>query len=145
MKDETGQAPPRIFYWIGGVALAWNLVGIMAYLGQVTMSPEALAELPPDRRALIENVPAWATSAYAIAVNAGALGCLLLLIRKSLAVAVLVISLVAVLVQMGHAFFMTNSIEVLGWSSVVVPLAIVLIGAYLVWFAMDARKKGWIS
>ena len=145
MNDEIATAPPKIFYWISGVALVWNLFGIMAYLGQVTMSPEVLADMPAERRALFENVPAWATSAYAIAVNAGALGCLLLLIRKSLSIPVLAISFVAVLVQMAHAFFMTNAIEVLGWSSVVFPLVIMLIAAYLVWFAMDARKKGWIS
>jgi len=145
MNDEVTTAPPTIFYWISGVALLWNLFGIMAYLGQVTMSPEVLAEMPAERRALFENVPPWATSAYAIAVNAGALGCLLLLIRKSISIPVLAVSFVAVLVQMAHAFFMTNSIEVLGWSSVVFPLVIILIAAYLVWFAMDARKKGWIS
>lgn len=145
MNDEASAAPPKVFYWISGVALVWNLFGIMAYLGQVTMSPEVLAEMPAERRALFENVPAWATAAYAIAVNAGALGCLLLLIRKSLAIPLLAVSLAAVLVQMFHAFFMTNSIEVLGGSSVVFPLVIILIGAYLVWFAMDAKKKGWIS
>ena len=83
MNQEMTSAPSKAYYWISGVALAWNLIGIMAYLGQVTMGPEVLAEMSDAERRLYENVAAWATSAYAIAVNAGALGCLLLLLRKT--------------------------------------------------------------
>lgn len=145
MNEETVNNPPKVFYWISAAALLWNISGIAAYIGQVSMSPETLAQMTEAQRALYENVPVWATSAYAIAVNAGALGCLLLLLRKAVALPVLVVSLAAVLVQMGHAFFMTNSIEVLGAGAVVFPLVIIAIGAYLVWYANDARSKGWLS
>ena len=145
MNDETTTKPPKMFYWISGAALLWNITGIAASIGQVTMSQETLVAMPPEQRALYENIPAWATSAYAIAVFAGALGCLLLLLRKAAALPVLILSLLGVFVQMSHAFFMTNSIEVMGASALVFPLVIIVIGIYLIWFANDAKQKGWIS
>jgi len=145
MNDPTPSKPPAQFYWISGAALLWNISGIAAYFGQVSMSPEALAAMPEAQRALYEDVPAWATAAYAIAVNAGAIGCLLLLLRKSLAVPMLVLSLAGALVQFGHAWFMTPAIEVTGASTVVFPIVIIGIGFYLIWFANDAKAKGWLS
>ena len=145
MNDETSSKPPKLFYWISGAALAWNLSGIAAYLAQVTMSPESLAAMPEAQRALYENVPAWATSAYAIAVNAGALGCVLLLFRKALALPILVLSLAGVLVQMFHAFVLANALGALGAGAAVFPAIIIVIGVYLIWFANDAKKKGWIG
>lgn len=145
MNDAVTTSVPKMFYWISGAALVWNLLGVAAYIGQVTMSPENLAALPEAQRALYENLPAWVTSAFAIAVNAGALGCLLLVLRKALALPVLVVSLVAVLVQMYHSFFMSNAMEVMGAAAVIGPAFVIIIGIYLVWFANDAKSKGWIN
>jgi small-conductance mechanosensitive channel len=145
MNDEATTSVPKMFYWISGAALVWNLLGVAAYVGQVTMSPEDLAALPEAQRALYENVPTWVTSAFAIAVNAGALGCLLLVLRKALALPVLIVSLVAVLVQMYHSFFMSNAMEVMGVAAVIGPAFVIIIGIYLVWFANDSKSKGWIT
>ena len=145
MNDEATTTVPKMFYWISGAALVWNLLGVAAYVGQVTMSPEALEAMPEAQRALYENVPTWVTSAFAIAVNAGALGCLLLVLRKVLALPVLVVSLIAVLVQMYHNFFMSNAMEVMGAAAVIGPAFVIVIGIYLVWFANDAKSKGWIT
>ena len=146
MNDEaTTTSIPKMFYLISGAALLWNLLGIAAYVGQVTMSPETLAGLPPEQRALYENTPAWVTSAFAIAVNAGAIGCLLLVLRKALAMPVLILSLAAVLVQMFHNFFLSNAVEVLGAAATVGPTFVIIVGIYLVWFANDAKTKGWLT
>jgi hypothetical protein len=56
-----------------------------------------------------------------------------------------VVSLVAILIQMVHALFMTSLLEVHGPSAVVLPLLIVLIATYLVWYSRSAKRKGWIG
>jgi hypothetical protein len=81
--EVTSSGPPRSFYIIGIAALIWNLIGVMTYVMQVTMSDAAMAALPEEQQAFIQNSPVWVTAAYAIAVNAGALGCVLLLVRQS--------------------------------------------------------------
>jgi len=144
MSDEISK-PPKSFYWIAGVALAWNAVGLLAYISQMTMSPEVLAGLPDAERTYMENRPAWASSAFAIAVNAGVIGCLLLLLRQSVARLVLIVSLAAVVVQNIHTYGVANGMEVFGTTGTVSVAAILIIGAYLVKMATDAKKAGWLS
>lgn len=145
MSEESSGKLPTSFYIISGAALVWNLLGVMAYVMQVTMTQEALNALPEAERILLENGPVWATSAFAIAVNGGALGCLLLLLRQTWAFPVLVASLAGVVVQMYHSFFIANSIEVYGPGSMIMPAMIIMISIFLVWYAKGAKEKGWIN
>ncbi len=143
----TTEAPkPTTLFWVVAVvALIWNGLGVMAYLGTVMMSQEALQVLPENQRALIESTPAWATGAFAIAVWGGAAGSLLLLLRKKMAAAVFVVSFVGIVVQMFHAFFMANSIEVYGPGGMVMPIMVLIIGAYLIWYSRRAGEMGWLN
>jgi len=145
MSELLNGAPPKSYYWIAGVALVWDLLGVMAYITSVTMSPEALAALPDAQRALYESTPAWATAAFAIAVNGGVLGSLLLLLRKTIALPVLIVALIAVLTQMFHGYFMANTLEALGGANAGFSGVIIFIASFLVWFANDAKSKGWLS
>lgn len=144
MTDGLNQLP-KSFYWIAGLALLWNVFGIMTYIGQVTMSTDALAALPDAQRAFYESQPSWVTSAYAIAVNAGALGCLLLLLRKSWAVPVFMVSLLCVLTQFGYNYFVADAISIFGKVSLAIPISIIIVGAYLIKYSMDAKNKGWLT
>jgi len=144
-KDVTTK-PPAWFWIVSVVALLWNLMGAMAYLAQAFITDEGKAMLPADKLELLENTPAWATAAFAIAVWAGVLGCIGLLVRKKWARPVLLVSLFGILVQMAYSFFMTNATEVYGAvEGVVMPLLLIGIGIGLVLFAKSSQNKGWIS
>ena len=145
MSEATRSEAPKWFMVVAAVLLVWNLVGVMAYIMQVTMSPEVIAALPEAQRQLYENTPAWATAAFAIAVNGGALGCVLLLLKRNLAGLFLQLSLAGVLVQMFHSFFMSNSFEVFGPGGMVMPVMVIVIAIYLVWLAASAKNRGWTS
>jgi len=142
---ENNSAIPRSFWIVSGAALVWNVIGINSYVMQVTMTEDALMALPEAQRALYENIPAWATAAYAIAVNAGVVGSLLLLFKSSWALPVFVISLAGIFVQMFHGFVVTNLLEVLGPTGAILPSIIVAVGLALIWYAREAKEKGWIS
>ncbi|MBD0849447.1 hypothetical protein [Maribacter arenosus] len=144
---NDGKVKVPVWYWIVSVvALLWNLMGAMAYLSQAYMSDEVKAALPAERMELMENMPAWATAAFAFAVWGGVLGCLGLLLRKKWAKPVLVVSLIGILIQMGYSFFMTNAVEVYGTvEGVVMPIIVIVIGIGLVLFSKSALNKGWLS
>lgn len=89
-----------------------------------------------------QKAPAWF---MAVAVNFGALGCLLLILSKNLAGLFLQLSLVAILVQNFHTFFMANALEVLGSSAFAVPLLLILIAICLVTLAAKARRMHWTT
>ena len=144
MTDEN-LAVPRSFRVVGILALLWNLLGTAAYVMQVTMTEEALMAYSEDQRMLYTNIPAWATSAFATAVTAGTIGSVLLLLRNSWAVPAFLVSLAAVLVQLYHAFVLSNTIEVLGPVSVVQPALVLAFACALIWYSRAAKEKGWLT
>lgn len=143
--ESLSNKPPKSFYWIAGAAFLWDLMGVGAYLSTVMMSPDVMGAMSEAERALYENTPAWSTSMFAIAVHGGVLGTLLLLLRKALALPVLVISLAAVVINSAYTWFMTDAYAVLGAGQAVFAAIILAIAAFLVWFANDAKSKGWIN
>ena len=144
MTEQSTNQVPRSFWVIGAVALVWNLLGLMAYLMQVTMDEATLATMSAADRAVYESMPTWVVSAFAIAVNAGVLASLLLLLRRTWAVPVFVVSLAAVVVQDVGAFFLAGGLEGRGATSAVMPLLVLLIGGYLVIYSRSAKQKGWL-
>ena len=145
MSELENYKAPIWFTIVSVLLLVWNFLGVMAYISQVTMAPDALAALPDDQRQILENTPVWATAAFAIAVNGGALGCLLLVVKSKLAGWFLQLSLAGVLVQLFHSFFMSNSFEVFGPGGLIMPIMVLLIAIFLVVLAAKAKKRLWIS
>ena len=136
---------PPLWFWIASVLmLLWNAMGVWAYIADATITAETLKAMPDAQRALLLSRPAWATSAFAVAVFGGAIGCLLLLIRKRSALPVLVLSLIGVIVQMSHAFLIANSIEVYGPGGLIMPACVMAGALFLAWLAWHGRARGWL-
>ncbi len=140
MNDETAGGVHWSFWIISVVALIFNMMGVVNYF--VQMNADSLASFPESYRPIIEGRPAWATGGFAIAVFGGALGCLLLLLRKSAAFYVLIASLLGVIVTMVHIFGVAgfSSFEI--WIGVLMQLVVT---AFLIWYSKQAESKGWIS
>lgn len=142
----TNSNKPTTLFWIIAVAaLIWNGLGVMSYIGQAFMTDEVKAALPETERALYENIPAWVTAAFAIAVFAGLLGSIFLLARKKAARFVFLISLIAILAQMSYNLFMSKAAEVYGPGGVIMPVMVILIGVFLLMYSKKAIEKGWLS
>jgi len=137
--------PTKVFWIIGVIALLWNLMGVSAYLAQAYMSDEALAALPEAERALYENAPAWVTAAFATAVFGGTIACILLLLRRKTATLVFIISLIGIIVQMAYNIGISKAAEVYGPGGMLMPVMVLLIGIFLVWYSKTSYQKGWIS
>jgi hypothetical protein len=146
MSDELNGGPTTNFWIIGGAALVWNLIGILFYVSEVTATPDAMAGgFSQAQIDFLIGKPVWATAAFAIAVNAGALGSLFLLLRKAWAVPMFVLSLVGVLVQNVHAFGLENGLEVWGTNGLILPALVVTISLALLLYSHSTKKRGWIS
>jgi len=107
MNDESVGRVHWSFWAIGAFALIWNVLGSVNYLSQ--MNTDLVASLPETHRAIIEGRPAWATGGFAIAVFGGALGGLLLLLRKSVAIYLFIASLLGTIVTMIHTVAVASS------------------------------------
>ena len=144
MSDLIDGKPSTNFWIIGVAALVWNLIGLVFYVGQVSITPEALAALTEAQQEFFLATPTWATAAFAMAVNAGVLGSLFLLSRKTWAVPVLMISLVAIVVQDVDAFVLRDAYGVVGVSSLVIPSMVFVIGIALLLYARATKECGWL-
>lgn len=98
------------------------------------MTDETLAALPESNQLYYSNLPAWVTAAFAIAVFGGFLGAIGLLWRKKWAYFLFVVSLVAIIVQQIHSFFIQEYIEISG-EQVILPAVTLTIAVYLVYFS----------
>ncbi len=146
MSKHPTSKPPVWFWIVSVLALLWNLMGVMNYLGTAFMKEAIMAEMTAEQVSLMESTPAWVTAAFAIAVWFGAAGCIGLLLRKKWAKSALGMSLIGVLVQTGYGFFMTNASEVYGQTeAVIIPAMVIIIGVFLVFFARLAERRTWIS
>lgn len=147
MSEELNNKPSTAYWVIAGVMLVWNLIGLMFYYQQSTLTPELMADagLTAQQIAHITNTPAWGHSGYAIAVNAGVLGAILLLLRKAWAMPLFVLSLVGALVQDLDAFVMRDALESWGSGAVTLPLIVIAICAFEIWYSRTAKEKGWVS
>ena len=145
MNQSSTTRPPTWFWVISTIALIWNLMGVAAFIAQVTMDPASLAELDDAQRAFYEATPIWATTAFAVAVFGGTLGCIALLLRKSWAFLMLAICLAGIVVQIGHSLFIGDGIEVFGPQGLILPALTFGIGLALVWFARYSTDQGWLS
>ena len=66
--ESYSDAPPMWFWVISGLGLVWNLAGVVAFIGQLTMD---LNSLSAAERAFHESTPVWATVAFGVAVSGG--------------------------------------------------------------------------
>ena len=140
MSEANATNIKKSFWVIAGVALVWNLFGVMNFFMQMSADP---ATLPEKHRTIIESRPIWSTAGFAIAVFGGALGCLLLLLRKSAATYLLIASLIGVVVASLPLLGMAGEFSL--FENFMYLLMPVVVGAALAWYAKQAEQKGWIS
>ena len=117
----------------------------MAFVGQMMMTPEMIAELPQAEQDLYATTPIWATVAFAFAVFAGALGSLALVLKKNMCYPLFVVSFVGVVVQMFHSFFISNSFDVYGPGGMIMPIMVIVIAFFLVRFAAKGINNKWFN
>lgn len=148
MNDVTNNpntTAPKWFVFLVIVLAIWNLMGVMAFVMQMTMTAEQIAALPEKEQMLYQDIPLWVNIAFGCAVFGGALGCIALVLKKAIALPILFISLAGVIVQMFHAFVIANSFEVYGPGGTIMPIMVVVVALYLVWLANNAKAKSWLS
>jgi len=143
--SETNK-PGIIFWIIGIIALIWNGMGIYNYLQQAYKTEAVMAKFNADQLALLESLPAWMTALFAIAVFAGALGSIALLMRKKVAVMLFILSFIAATVQQLYWLFGTSAAEVFNESlPYLMPILIIIVALFLVRYSKNQKSKGILS
>lgn len=143
--SETNK-PGIVFWIIGIIALIWNGMGVYNYLQQAYKTEAVMAKFNADQLALLESLPAWMTALFAIAVFAGALGSIALLMRKKVAVMLFILSFIAATVQQLYWIFGTDAVEIFNESQpYLMPILVIVVAAFLAWYSKNQKAKGILS
>lgn len=136
-------AKPPTWYRVGAwVLFAWMLMGILSFLNEMRMDEAAIAQLPEAMQGLYAIMPSWMRVIFAVATISGFVGALGLVLRKTWSIPLLVTSLAAIIVQMSYWLFVMNAMEALGAGAAGMPVTLVVVGAFAIWFAMKAKALG---
>jgi hypothetical protein len=137
--------PPAWFYVVAGIALLWNFAGLLAVVGDLRLSAADLAALSPEQQAVHAARPLWSVVGSVVAVAAGTLGCVLLLVRKHWAILLFGLSLAGVVVQDLGIFVVAGAAKTGDLTPVVLQSLVLFIALGLLVFARRARARAWIA
>jgi len=140
---EPTHNPSKLFWIVSILALLWNSFGVFQFFVEMSMTEEMLAEYPQDIQNFMHHAPSWFTYAFGIAVFAGALGSLALVLRRKLALSLLLISFLAVLAMTYYDFVVQNDVSMTAEFSTM-PIIVFVIALLLVLFARNARSKHYL-
>jgi len=144
---QTAIGKPPTWYWVvAGLALVWMIIGLLSLVGDFMTDESALSKMSEAQQQLYRSRPQWIFGVYAIAILSGLAGAIALLMRKAWAVPAFGVSLLAVIVQFAYILLIMDAIKLLGFAAAAAfPLVIFLIAVALLWFAIHARKSGWVT
>ena len=140
MSDENVSSIHWNFWTIVTIALLWNVMGVVNFFMQ--MNPDVLAMYLESERAIIEARPQWATTSFALAVFGGAIGCILLLFKKTVSLYFFIGSLTGVLVTMIHTLGVGIDYAIAELLGII--LMPVIVAAFLIWYTLYVQGKGWL-
>jgi hypothetical protein len=140
---EQKKSLPKWFWIAGLLGLAWNVFGVVQFIGSLNATIESLtaAGLTAEQAAVMTGYPVWMTIAFAIGVIGGLSGCVLLLLKKKLSVPVFALSLAGyVILYIGD---ITEGVfSAMGTSQVIVLTSVVAIAIFLLWLARHFDRRG---
>ncbi len=144
--ENSNVTSPKWYWVIAIFFLLWNIMGVLSFFAHTFISEEAVALLPKNEQALYGEYPFWTTIVFAAAVFFGLFGSIGLIFKKKWSKLLFTISLIAIIVQMGHNVFFTHSIEVYGTvQAVTMPIIVLVFGLFLIWFSTYSIRNNWLK
>jgi hypothetical protein len=139
--DEADR-PLAGWYMIAAIAsLLFMLLGCVGLVVHLATDP---ASLPLDERALFEAEPKWVLAVSALGFVAGAIGALMLVLRRRVAEWGLLVSLIAMIVWLVGMLATPSFRDLLTTEQIAVLLVIVALDWTIFWFARHSRQRGWL-
>lgn len=145
--NADGRTPAHLWI-IGLLALLWNCFGCYDYtmtrLHNADYISSAMPGVDPDAAlAWVDAMPLYAQIGWGLGVWLGLLGSLFLLLRSRWAVWALALSFIGALLSLGYQIALAPPLE--GATSPmmsIMPYVIILITAFLAWYARAMEKRG---
>lgn len=134
-----------VWFWVISItALLWYLMDTSAFYMRVFMVDKVVKSMPENQQHLYLTMPLWVNIVFAIEALGGLLGSISLLLKEKTALSLFCASIVGVLSQTYHVYFISDAVSVMGTSAVVMPLVAIAIGCIMIAVTQRAISKKWI-
>ena len=129
------QKPTILFWVVAIISLLWNLLGCWNYI--IQQDPLVVANMPEVYQFIIENRPIWATVAFAVSVFGGAVGSILLLLRRKIATGLFSLSV------LGSTAITYFTYRVIGLDPATISTFTMALALFL--FSKISERREWIK
>ncbi len=136
--------PPSWFTVVVVVALMWNVAGLLAVGADMSLSASDIAAMPKEQQLLYAARPGWSVAGSAVAVLAGTLGCVLLLLKRRWALWAFALSLVGIVLQDIGLFRASGAAQQLGPVVVGMQTLVAVIAIVLLALSRKAIASAWL-
>lgn len=140
--NETTTKVPRHLWIVGVLAVLWNAMGAFDYSATQFRVESYLSGYSPEQLAYFFGFPAWAVAAWAIAVWSALVASLGLLLRKSWAVWLFGVSIVAMVITGIYNLGLSEGIEMMGPGAMAFTAVIWVVAFSLFFYARAMAKRG---
>ena len=137
-------APQPIARWYMIAAIVSLLLMILPAVGALIHLTTNPASLPLDDRAQYEAEPLWMVAAFGLTGLAGAIGGLMLILRRRLAEQLMLVAMVCVAVWFAGLFITSRLRDLLSTDQIAVAAVVVAVVWTIYWFARHSRMRGWL-
>lgn len=142
---STATKAPKHFWIIGIITLLWNMYGAYDYLMTQTENEAHMAHFTQAQLDYFYGFPTWVGAFWALAVWGGLAGCILLLLRRHLAVPVFLGSFVSMVITAIYQYGLSDGLDVMGTAGLMVSLVVFLVSLGLVLYARAMHKQGYLT
>ena len=143
MDEDYAPRPVAGWYMVAAVvSLVLMILPVVGALIHLTTDPATLAL---DERAQLEAEPLWMVAAFGLTGLAGAVGGLMLVLRRKSAEPILLVSLIGIAVWFIGLFVNSRLRDLLSTGQIAMAAIVVAIVWTIYWFARHSRQRGWLS
>ena len=141
---NTLQKTPNWFKGTIIVLLIWNIIGVLNFAMQWTMTEADIILLPENQQIFYTEFTLLSKVAFGMGVIGGCLGCIALLLKKSIASKLFWISFIGIILQTNHNLELANGGEmqstIIGMTSLLIALTI-----FPIYLTKKGVKNNWLN
>jgi hypothetical protein len=136
-------AVPKWFKPVVILALIWNLIGLLAWVVEFTVTPELIAQMSEAQQAIYEASPSWLWMATGVAVIAGTLGCVGLIMKRTWSTFILSLSMLGLIGQDLAIIALIHPVAPVGVDVMGMQSVVFVIGVALLCLSRKMNREGW--
>ncbi|MCW8981607.1 hypothetical protein [Altibacter sp.] len=138
----TDIKPPTSFWIVAVFALFWSILEIYFSSFEIDLLEENLTVEEFDN---MQSLPVWYIAVFMIALFSEIIGIFMLFIRQRIAAVFFAISLITLLFIEFYWLFIIDIKKTSVVFSVIIPLVVIAVAAFLYVYSKRAAKKGWLK